>query len=167
MSCASLPEIFGTAALAASMSCLTLVGMAGCSFPDVSLKGAMTSDIGIAIRGARLNTGSEAGHERHAMILAPICLALAGLAALAAWCAATRLVALSGVGRGVGAAVSAGRAVVHRRRLALPSRHTFSDDSSGKDESFWPVSMRPFVLAFIVAALALWAVRVGWRMVKR
>jgi hypothetical protein len=80
------------------------------------------------------------------MIITVYCLAFAALAALAAWCAATRW--------------------WHYLVRYLPEG-TFSEGSSGKDEIVLASIYSTFMLAFIVAALALWAIRVGWRLAKR
>jgi len=101
------------------------------------------------------------------MILAVYCLAFAGLAALAAWCAATRwwhylVLAVAWVPL---------FPLVATRLMGDVSRYlpegTFSEDGRGKDEIVLASAYATFVLAFIVAALALWAIRVGWRLAKR
>ena len=101
------------------------------------------------------------------MILAVYCLALGGLAALAAWCAATRwwyyLV--------MAAACVPLFPLVARWLTGDVSRYlpadAFSEGSSGKDEIVLASIYSTVVLAVIVAALALWAIRVGWRLTKR
>ena len=101
------------------------------------------------------------------MILAAYCLALAGLAALVAWCAATRwwhyvVMAVACVPL---------FPVIATRLMGDVSRYlpagTFSDDSSGKDEIVLASIYSTVMLAFIFAALALWAIRVGWRRLRR
>ena len=101
------------------------------------------------------------------MILAVYCLALGGLAALAAWCAATRwwhylVMAVAWVPL---------FPLVATRLMGDVSRYlpegTFSDDSSGKDEIVLASVYSTVMLAFIFAALALWAIRVGWRRLRR
>ena len=101
------------------------------------------------------------------MILAAYCLALAGLAGLAAWCAATRwwhylVMAVAWVPLFT---------LVATRLMGDVSRYlpegTFSDDSSGKDEIVLASVYSTVMLAFIFAALALWAIRVGWRRLRR
>ena len=101
------------------------------------------------------------------MILAAYCLALAGLAGLAAWCAATRwwhylVMAVAWVPL---------FPLVATRLMGDVSRYlpegTFSEDSRGKDEIILASVYSTVMLAFIFAALALWAIRVGWRRLRR
>ena len=101
------------------------------------------------------------------MILAAYCIVLAGLAGLAAWCAATRwwhylVMAVAWVPL---------FPLVATRLMGDVSRYlpesTFSDDSSGKDEIVLASVYSTVMLAFIFAALALWAIRVGWRRLRR
>ena len=101
------------------------------------------------------------------MILAAYCLALGGLAALAAWCAATRwwhyvVMAVACVPL---------FPLVARWLTGDVSRYlpadTFSEGSSGKDEIVLASIYSTVVLAVIVAALVLWAIRVGWRLTRR
>ena len=101
------------------------------------------------------------------MILAAYCLTLAGLAGLVAWCAATRWWHYL-----VMAVVSVPLfPLVATRLMGDVSRYlppgTFSDDSSGKDEIIVVSIYSTVMLAFIFAALALWAIRIGWRLLKR
>ena len=101
------------------------------------------------------------------MILAAYCLALAGLAGLAAWCAATRwwhylVMAVVWVPL---------FPLVATRLMGDVSRYlpagTFSDDSSGKDEIVLASIYSTVMLALIFAAFALWVVSAGWRVMKR
>ena len=101
------------------------------------------------------------------MILTVYCLAFAGLAALAAWCAATRwchylVLAVAWVPL---------FPLVATRLMGDVSRYlpegTFSEGSRGKDEIVLASIYSTFMLALIIAALALWAIRVGWQLAKR
>jgi len=101
------------------------------------------------------------------MILAIYCLALGGLAALAAWCAATRwwhYLAMAVICVPL-------FPLIATRLTGDVSRYlpegTFSESSSGKDEIVLASVYSTVMVALIFAALALWVVRVGWRLVKR
>ena len=101
------------------------------------------------------------------MILAACGLALAALAALAARCAAARwwhylLLAVAWVPP---------FPLIEKWLTGDVSRYlpegTFSEGGRGKDEIVLASVYATFALAFIVAALALWAIRVGCGQVRR
>jgi hypothetical protein len=101
------------------------------------------------------------------MILTIYALAFAMLAALAAWCAATRWwhYAVLAVAWLPLFPWIASHLMGDVSRY-LPAS-TFSEGSDGKDEIVLASAYGSVMLAFIAAALAWWAIRVGWRLLRR